>query len=121
MTFTLRMRGARTASSARTFTIRMLIASDKNAYFSDVLWCQPMAPPPPLQGTATSVRRRFLDSTRASQYPPRASSRVSGVKRKGGSINYAPRFACPPDVSPGGRFARGKLFGTSRFCSLWAL
>jgi hypothetical protein len=49
----------------------------------EVLLCQPMAPPLPLQGTETSVRRRFLGSTGASHYLP-----IQGAPEAGALPNF---------------------------------
>jgi hypothetical protein len=70
MTRTLFLEG-RAARSAQTCTMRILIISaDKRKSVFRLLVRQPMAPSLPLWGTETSVRRRFLGSSRTSRYSP---------------------------------------------------
>ena len=70
MTFTLRMRGTRTASSARTRKMRMLIASEHERLFSRVLLCQPMAPSLPLEGNGDFGTSPFFGQLLVRRYLP---------------------------------------------------
>jgi hypothetical protein len=52
--------------------------------------CQPMAPPPPLQGTEISVHRRFLGSWGKRYSPNNAEMGCQSPKRNGKSTNQTP-------------------------------